>query len=626
LSRFEQQHVSYPKAHFVKAKDNRWTTKDVVAAESKVDASIRTDFIAAIKTSKAEKDQIHKVEAARAAVQLDDWYHYDPFKPVAPHTMKGNQRTRDIHHDQETNRVDSIPGFRDPITHFPDSHADPGHNRVHKLEHVPVARYDPIHEQVALDQQHDATAHAHRDYLNMQRMAKKKDRDEARHAERFKDEAPIVAAFGTAGSGAPNRHEDGTIMTALTSNIEKYDKVPINIKYGRALATQIKEIEVKQHGDNAYDTHASLHAKTDKWDPFSRAQIQSDTDRKRQGFHTDENREFKENLLTTMGKPGGGTALQLGNLKRAENMPDEEFRTEDKAQREGASQWGKPGCGAPNRNPDGSTRTKQCAAAEAAKNGLVDRTEPDYKRRIAKIREDQAAFMKQKQVNIKQEKTAEKVQNKRYISEPTMNDFMASTSDRRHKKEDISKNHQKDPDPNFDPMGPGYKSRGAIKREVETGKIIIRLREEKQKREIAEKKLGHELDAMHIKRMNEVTHATHQEDMDHMLAPKHKDLTLTGGLRPELNVAAHRTTEEKAAFKDVLVKDISERKVSKKKFKERKLKDEEAHGRHANKFLASKGPPLKRQVNGQLTARRHIPADPAAREYRLMAVPSSSLQ
>ena len=47
---------------------------------------------------------------------------------------------------------------------------------------------------------------------------------------------------------------------------------------------------------------------------------------------------------------------------------------------------------------------------------------------------------------------------------------------------------------------------------MKTGQIIIKLREEKYKREAAEKQLGHELDAMHIKRSNEVQYATHKEE------------------------------------------------------------------------------------------------------------------
>merc|ERR1719230_1129712 len=95
-----------------------------------------------------------------------------------------------------------------------------------------------------------------------------------------------------------------------------------------------------------------------------------------------------------MGTPGGGARSRMDTTHMPNAMEDEAFMAELHAQKAGDSIFGKPGGGAPVRNPDGSVNARTRGKAEMDKAGITDeRANPNYKSRVRQIRKQQEDFM-----------------------------------------------------------------------------------------------------------------------------------------------------------------------------------------------------------------------------------------
>lgn len=502
----------------------------------------------------------------------------------------------------------------------------PTTHHIHPPQKKNTQRYDQEIdiERTIIDRK--ARQQQQRKVLAQQRNATKLERDAATRADRYARETPVIADLGKSGSGAPNIFPDGTMQMKLAGKMQTDimggEKIPSNKKLGAALEKQMADTEYKRHHDLAYDRHYSLHLATKRWDPFTRPQLQSASLAKRPPFVT-KMETLENNLITEMGKPGGGNPLSTA--RRAVNLPDEDYNLELKAQAAGKSGWNQAGSGAPNRNSDGTNATKLYGAAVMDKSGRTEHVkDPKYMQKIAAIKKEQDEFLVHKRANKMMRDKLRRQEAAKFAKAPKMADKMAASSDRRHKLQDVQRAHVKDPDPNFDPRAPPQKSMSANVRDREAGKALKKAQTERRQRAKKAREKTVTDDKSHIEAVTRTFEITAKREKEHAKHDKHKD-RITKFLNPEMH-PSDRSLEEKRAYAEVLQNDIKRVSENRKKFEKRRLDDEKEHAKYTNKFLGKSLPRVSKQANGEFTARRRIPVGGEAQEYRLLCNTAPALE
>ena len=381
---------------FFRTEDNVWATRDVVDEAHRKKVTAASEVQAVAKREVQIKAARAKAEREAALVPTKDMFATQGVPPRSKSHLEGLPTPAE---ERESRHLDAIDGW-----HIKGTKKREGKQvRVHTVQNEinkhdqGETRYEPRVEMKVADAKYRAQYRKGLDAEVEQRAAARAAEREAERAT-SKNEQGYTAQLGRWGCGAPNVNEDGTVMAKLPVSIAHVPIPRAEEGYVETIEQQIAEQrEARERLDAAH-----RFQKHEVFDPFQKTKDKHKPHKTIAGQHGMADVAGApidgSSLANVMGTPGGGAPVQHGdNADRhpmAEDQLEAQYKLELQAQKEGRSQWGKQGCGAPLRTKEGAIVRSSRGAAEGDTNGVNDyKRTHNLRRAQKKVLEDQTQFL-----------------------------------------------------------------------------------------------------------------------------------------------------------------------------------------------------------------------------------------
>eukprot|EP00041_Stephanoeca_diplocostata_P018765 m.396654 g.396654 ORF g.396654 m.396654 type:complete len:763 (-) comp21113_c1_seq4:102-2390(-) len=419
---------------YMRCPDETWepVSKAKVLLQEKIKA--KDEYVAAIKKDndiRAEQRKAERVRelSANKKVGLEDRYR----RPPGP---TGNTRRVDITHQQQkweeahtgTSYIGQWIGkqgcgapLRRPDGSIKTNIQSELETHVHKASLVsPVEAahlaVDPTRHQRMSEYKNTLESQIKQDAMERQLRRQ-------RSQERITLDDGGLSRFGRAGGGAPVLDDKGKIRTIIDPRARGLEAKSPNVHLAKALRDQAREQKrLREQERQAALSNDVNYTPFDKGIPKKEKYGRKEVTK---GYGIEDGVRVVEGAslvnTKTWGTLGGGAPpldYKDGQPRTLPaNIVEEEFKIETEAQKQGKSQFGTQGCGAPIRNPDGSIRVNIGGATEKDKSGVTDfRKDVRFRERTKRLAQEQKQFVLQHQQHKQQRLAAELEADKKAMS------------------------------------------------------------------------------------------------------------------------------------------------------------------------------------------------------------------